>query len=147
MQVDNALAKIASKANGQSLLQALKDNSSSSKGRVVEIKLTSASTAAAAFLTAEQRRKYKIDESDIALSNERAFDILNKKGKGTSATVFWNPEVALTVDENGRPRLTRDAEKSYLALAHELVHAHRILKGSYTGGIGDRHDSSTPAGK
>lgn len=147
VQVDDALSKLASKANGQSLLQALKDNSSSSKGRLVEIRLTTGSTSAAPFLTAEQRRKYKIDESDILTDNEKAVDVLHKKRKGTSATVSWNPEVGLAIQKDGRPNLAYDAEKSYLTLAHELVHAHRMLKGTYTGGVGDRHDRSTPAGK
>lgn len=147
LQVDDALTKLASKANGLSLLQALNNNSSSSKGRLVEIKVTTDSSHAAAFLTREQRHKYKIDESEITLNNDKAVDILHRKGQGTSATVFWNPEVAVTLDAAGRPSLVYDAQKSYLVLAHELVHAHRILKGTYTGGVGDRQDRSTPAGK
>ena len=147
VKVDNALTMLASKANGLSLLEALNNNCSSSKGRAVEIKLITGQSKTAAFLTYEQRQKYNISKDDIDLNNSKAIEVLHKKGKGTSATISWDPEVALDMDEHGYPSLVYNAEKSYLVLAHELVHAHRILKGTYTGGKGDRQVSSTPAGK
>lgn len=146
-QVDNALAKLAGKANGRSLLQALVDNANHDKGRTLDVKLTTASSFTAAFLTEDQLSKYKIDKDDIISSNKKAVDLLHKKKEGTSATVSWNPEQSLKLDEEGRPTLIGSAEKSYLVLAHELVHAYQILKGTYTGGFGDRNDQSTPAGK
>lgn len=95
------------------------------------------------------------------------------KGEGANAVVEWNPNKKLNLDAKGRPsgvinengntRINLDGkgdlsavvddpnqDESHLTLAHEMIHARRTVKGTYTGGTGvqgDQYDSSKPAGK
>ncbi len=70
------------------------------------------------------------------------------RGHGASAEVHFCPFYSLKIDQDGYPSKDYSRpEKSYLALAHELLHAMRIMKGSASPAEGDRYDPRSPAGR
>jgi Effector protein len=64
-----------------------------------------------------------------------------------AATIDWNTDQGLQLNRDGVPTGVGDRTKAWLALAHEMIHASRITRGTYTGGTGDRNNPSSPAGK
>ncbi len=100
-----------------------------------------------------QASKFGILDSEFSReNNEKANQLAQKralglKGEGSAATIDWNAEQGLVLDENGVPISADDPSKSYLALAHEMIHASRIVKGTFTGGNGDPYDPASAAGK
>lgn len=149
-QVNEALGKIAQGETGKQLLDQLKPYAEN--GKRVTIKATTIETSIRALLTQSQSEKYGIPETATIASNEKATELaqkvgLRKKGEGTAAEIQWNPSIGLVLNDDGVPIATNNANKAYLALAHELVHGRRIVKGTFSGGIGDRYDPQTRAGK
>ncbi|MCI3208028.1 hypothetical protein DBA20_24055 [Pandoraea capi] len=131
---EHALAKIASQPNGNALLSGL--NNFSQSGKRVKI-----------FVAPRggnmRNATMPVDDIDSPGEDNRnamknaSKSSLGFKGKGASAIVEWNPSKSLALNAAGEPvGHTQDTSKAYLSLAHELVHAYRITKGTYTGGSG-----------
>ncbi|MCA8003354.1 XopG/HopH/AvrPtoH family type III secretion system effector [Burkholderia metallica] len=152
-EVDNALSLIRMGVTGCQLIEKL--TSLSRGGKKVTIRPTTGSATTRAALT-EAQLKSRVyikggdldplhNQAAVSLAQPRFFGIV--KGAGASAVINWNPDQSLVIDENGRASNGNDEGRSYLILGHELVHANRILKGTYTGGASDRRDPATPAAK
>jgi hypothetical protein len=148
-KVNKALEKIHEGETGRRLIEELKPFAED--GKYVSIKRTMAMTNATPILTKSQEAKYGIDEDKVIASNDKASKLAQKtalsSGTGTAVEIRWNPIIGLVLNKDGAPIATNNAEKSYLALAHELVHARRIVKGTYTGAVGSKYDPHSPAGK
>lgn len=136
-QAENALSRIASRPSGATLLNRL-DNLGD-KGRVTIL--------VGASGTSMPNTARPVPQAHASTTAK----LLKFLGSNRSdAQVEWNPERALTLDSDGHPTgRERNPDKAYLSLAHELVHAYRIVNGSYTGheGSGSGTDPSTPKGK
>lgn len=152
-KVNQALDRLKAGRTGGQLLDNLA--SLSRNGKKVTIRPTTGSATTRAALTeAQQASRPRIagDDRDplhnkaaVTLAQPRFFGRI--KGSGARAIIHWNPDQSLDVDEQGRVSSSNDERRSYLVLGHELVHANRILKGTYTGGSGDRYDPATPAAR
>lgn len=153
--VNSALKKLKTVPDGRKLLSGFKRPSG--KGNTVTITEVNHGTPyARPRLSEAQKSKY--GNPNAHEENKKANELAQKrgfgrKGQGASAEVGWSSTQALDLDSEGRPKIkdgvgTVDKpEEAHLALAHELIHARRIVKGTFTGGPGDRHDPSTPEGK
>lgn len=114
-------------------------------------------TATRPVLSDAQAKKFNVSKDwRTPEHNARAYQAAAKKrmwrkGEGTSAMVDWNTSQGLTLDTDGVPLSTCDSSKAYLGLAHELIHAYRMLKGTFTtdpnGDSGDRYRNGTGAAK
>ena len=70
------------------------------------------------------------------------------KAQGTSAAVEWNPDDAVVLDAKGRPTgRNGPAGENYLVLAHELIHALKMQKGTSNVGCGGRATPFSRAGR
>ena len=134
-EAENALNKIASRPSGATLLNKL--DTLANKGRVTIL--------VGASGTDMKNIARPVPQAHISTRAK----LLRFLGSNRSdAHVEWNPERALTLDDDGHPTgRERNPDKAYLSLAHELVHAYRIVNGSYTGHDGPGTDPSTPKGK
>jgi len=57
------------------------------------------------------------------------------RGEGVGASVSFNPDISLEITEEGFPVPFKDKELSFIPLAHELIHAIRMLEGEWIGGM------------
>jgi len=134
---DEALGKINSKKNGQSLLTEINNYSINGK-RIKIIATTQEHAKATPVLTTSQIEKHKITreqgfDANIKLAYKLANQtILGKKGEGTSANILWNPKEGLIIGKNGEIEEGENPAFSFADLAHELVHGYRIMKGTFT---------------
>lgn len=148
---EQALNTISQGENGAKLLSKIRDVSTN--GKALRLNVVNIESTARPMLTARQAQIHGIPDNEFNVANnEMATSLASKKGfgrkgDGTSAVVDWNPADALSIDHLGRPTLVNDPQTAYASLAHELVHGYRIMKGTYTGGSGNRYDPSTPAGE
>jgi hypothetical protein len=132
-QVNSAMQKTMQAPSGKKMIDELKK--SARKGNTVTIR-DGANSAACARLNDKQQGSY----SDLSFGekNDKAIELaqkktLGRKGEGANAEVTWNPKQALRLNDQGRPiDANGDPAESHLALAHELVHARRIVKGTST---------------
>lgn len=161
-QVEAALKKIYEGGpNGKKLVDGFA-KAAAGKGNRLTIKQRATGTPEAfAYLNKEQEQKYNnrigYNQNDLrdARNNHIATTLarrhwlgLGPKSKGTDAVVVWQPWIALDLDKNGRPLgVKADPETAHFSLAHEMCHARNITKGTFLGGIGERHQSWTPAGR
>jgi hypothetical protein len=137
---ENALAKINSKPNGHALLSQLKSFGQSGKRVKIFVAPRGGNMDNATM---------PVDDIDNPGSDNKCAmknatkSALGLKGNGSSALVEWNPSKSLALSATGVPTGRRDnTDRAYLSLGHELVHAYRIAKGTYTGGGG--HDGFRP---
>ncbi|HHL4081433.1 XopG/HopH/AvrPtoH family type III secretion system effector [Burkholderia sola] len=137
---EKALAKINSGRNGHALLSALESFGQSGKRVKIFVPPRGGNLENVAI---------PVDDIDNSGTDNKAAvknatkSVLGLKGKGSSAIVEWNPSKALVLNAAGEPIGRQDdTAKAYLSLGHELVHAYRIAKGTYTGS--GRHDGFRP---
>lgn len=140
--VNGALSKIYNDGNGAgaSLLSAIYRNCRGNQG--VYIRLTSGSSETFPELTNEQR--YRLSEerginisSDYSdpIHNEAAWRLSFKNddghhGEGVDAFIKWRADQYIHIDSRGRPSGATNSNLAFTSLAHELVHAYRMVKGS-----------------
>ncbi|CEJ48977.1 XopG/HopH/AvrPtoH family type III secretion system effector [Xanthomonas citri pv. bilvae] len=146
-QVESALEKIAAGSSGSALLQGLSTISARKNRKVTIAEIgAEAQPNTRAVLSASEVEKYDPETfaDNLALAKERA-----RKGKGCNAIIEWSPHSNIELNSNGSPlRLGSNPEESFVALAHELIHAQHLLAGTskaYKGG--DRYDETSEAGK
>lgn len=130
-QTEEALRRIASRPNGNALLQAL--DAQGKAGKPVKI------YAAPPDSAMQNAARAVSDIHNPGDNNKRAVARASKglfgKGAGASVEIDFNPNKSLALNAAGAPTgHTDDPQGAYLSLAHELVHAYRITKGTYTGG-------------
>jgi hypothetical protein len=164
-RVNAALAKIAEGPVGRALLDQIARHEAEGKRVVVVLPapgqesqtlpmLTAAQIGATERMNAKGQKVTISPEYQNKQHNTLALRLSNRpllgrgKRQGTGAVVEWDPGSSLRLDARGRPTdLDGAADKSYLVLAHELIHALKIQKGTSHVGWGDRHNPLMPAGR
>jgi hypothetical protein len=137
---EKALAKIDSRPNGHALLRGLERRGQSGK-RVKIFVAPRGGNMENVTIPVDDINNPGIDNEGAVRNATKS--VFGLKGKGSSAIVEWNPGKALALSATGVPIGRQDdTEKAFLSLGHELVHAYRIGKGTYTGG--GRHDGFRP---
>lgn len=159
-QVKNALKKIMLGKQGRRLIEDFEKW----PDKTVWIRnLNGGEDSATPFLTKEQEKGYKVQPTENKFnplppsyskaSNDVAARIARRKwygakGEGVNTEIIWRPNDALDLNAKGRPLgLKTDPSRSYLALAHELIHARGLARGTFVGGTGDRHKIWTLNGR
>jgi len=156
---DLTISNMMSTTVGLNLLKEITRHSNN--GREVKIFVSENSRSSTVpMLTPDQMNKLHLysDQPHEVLSNAARPLALKKgrflKGEGTRATVYWNPHenpstvplmhhvaqtsaLTLVGSDSGRTRVVGLVEAN---LVHELIHAMRILKGTYT-------DDNSPEGR
>jgi hypothetical protein len=142
---EQALARIKSRPNGNALLNEI--DSHSTNGKQLKIFVAPHGGRMANVTRAVDDINNPGQDNFQAVKN--ASKGLFGKGKGASAEIDFNPSTSLALDHNGNPTgIEQSPNRAYLSLAHELVHAYRIMKGTYTGGGGDMgFDPNSNSGK
>lgn len=125
-----ALQRIKSRPNGNALLDEIANHSTNGK----QLKI---------FVAPQGGRMSNVTRAVDDINNpgndnfqavKNASKGLFGKGKGSSAEIDFNPSTSLALDHEGNPTgIENSSSRAYLSLAHELVHAYRIMKGTYTG--------------
>lgn len=153
--VEHSLHEIYSGPSGQDLLLNIMKMAESGERKITvkEVGINH-NFGTQAMLTESQEKKHR--PRNFEQNKRIAFSLgepsLLWKGEGTSAMIMWNPQKgSLALTENGSPARVCDGgqEDSFTVLAHELIHAQHIMKGTRKSGYDgrERYDSSTPAGK
>jgi len=151
-KTESALSKLDMGPNGNLLMYELSRLTKNGKTLTI-VASNKTTTGAMTTLTKSQIRRFGVSESEYDLEhNEIANNLAQKgrfgrKGEGTSAIVRWNPSLAVNVDNEGIHTLVNDEKEAFISLAHELIHGYRMMKGTYTGGEGDRYKEGTRAQK
>jgi len=134
-RAESALEKINSKPTGKALLNEIK--SLSKNGRNVEIQVSdNFDCHSIAFLTESQLKKYNISDPHGLESNLKACEISTKKGfmhkgEGVSVVIDFRPTDAIRFREDGTQVSYRNEKEGFVMLAHELIHAMRMMKGTH----------------
>lgn len=120
----SALQTIESRNTGRDLLKEINELCGPSTGKHIKIVAIASDYS---------------ETANTCASVGNATDALKKwifKGPGTSVEVTWNPYSSLALNAQGIPTgmSYQDDSTSFIGLAHELVHAYRILRGTYLGG-------------
>jgi len=151
-KTEAALSKLDMGPNGNKLMFEL--NRLSRNGKTLTIVASNnTTTGALPTLTKSQVRRFGVSESEYDLEHNQIANKLAQKrrfglkGEGTSAIVRWNPSLSVNVDNDGFHSLVNDEKQAFISLAHELIHGYRMMKGTYTGGEGDRYTEGTRAQK
>lgn len=130
-QTERALERIASRPNGNALLQELEAQGQAGK----PIKIFAAPANSNMSNLARAISDIHNPGSDNKDAVARASKGLFGNGAGSSAEIEFNPNKSLSLNAAGAPTgHVTDPDRAFLSLAHELVHAYRITKGTYTGG-------------
>jgi len=148
-KTDEHIKTIYSKPAGRELLDEILKLSKNGKGVQIYV-VDYLKPVSTPILTKNQMEKYKITEGPMHPDhNAMALKLCTKTGilksEGTSCLIDFNINIYAKIDQHGRPVLEKNANLSYISLAHELVHAYRILKGTFTGTMGDPHDITSKA--
>lgn len=149
-KAESALTKLASRPNGRSLIAEIGKLSTNGRAMMISVVDAYTNTTARPKLTTQQAAANGVPDSEFSLENNAiasklAFKSGMQKGTGTSTNVDFNHKQYVAVDEAGMPFLDSNKKLSFVSLAHEMVHGYRIMKGTYTGGVGDRYTAGTPA--
>jgi hypothetical protein len=162
-ETNNALKKISEgpDGEGQKLINGFRRPARKGK-RLTIVETGQSQSQTIAKLNEQQaaRSKYRrfgeTQKEDAAtkLAQKGFLRIKSLKGEGANAETSWNPYRKLELDDQGRPTEYADDEtgensKSYLTLANQMIHARRIVRGTYSGSPQDtdRQNPSTPAGQ
>jgi len=164
-KADSALANIASTEVGVNLLNQILSHSNHGKQTTVTVRGW-ANSKTIPMPTQNQRDSMNIyysDGEEILSAAARPLALKGRflKGEGTSATVYWDPNERQPtlprhahVTEDCHPfssQLTLvgvDRERTFIGgtneacLVHQLVHAMRIMKGTYTDDLSDAGKSN-----
>jgi len=135
-EIDNALSRIKETPSGSSLLKQIDDNCKN--GKRVQIYAT-ANTLSHTIpeLTVRQSENNRHRLGGLLSEEMLARELAVKKGKfkasGTSAKVIYNQFFESVAYSQGHTQTEMTSEDDNdSTLFHELVHAMRILKGTYT---------------
>ena len=133
-EIDEALQRIKNTVSGKSLLKQIDKHSRN--GKFVKIQVTAfESTETIPTLTRKQFQKYQLIEDKANIARNLAVKRGYCKAPGTSATLkynqFWN-DFGMSNGWAFHDIIEEDDEENDTTLFHELVHAMRILKGTYT---------------
>ena len=164
-RADSSLAMLADSTVGVNLLNEILRHSS--HGRQVTVFVTRGTHSnTVPKPTQNQMNRLGVFHSDpehVHVNAARPLALKGRvmKGEGTSATVYWNPDERtptlprhMHVTHDRQPLSSQltlvpyDSNRTYVSgtpeatLAHELVHAMRILKGTYTDDLSDEGKSN-----
>ena len=149
-EVETALYKLEQLTTGKTLLNKLKKLTDN--GRELTIH---ASRDFKNIVTPEisplQIAKYRLNKVSPNQLSAMAYELCTKKSKGNkhdgvNANVYFNPMVARQVDGFGAPEPApeRFHFHNHFTLGHILIHAMRIMKGNYQGGVMDNMNLNNP---
>jgi len=148
-KVNEALKQINASSTGANLLKQINDLSINGKMVIIKI-VDNHESSTRPKLTEQQCTKHKVTNNHFDSNhNKIAANLAEKKsvikkGEGTSAFVVWNKTEYLSIDGLGFPTVVKNETLSFITLVHELIHAYRILKGTYSGSYGDVKDPTSP---
>jgi Ca2+-binding RTX toxin-like protein len=139
-QTEAALDKLRNTRSGLKLLSSLENRIA--HGKDLLITYTTGGNEARPQLTESQLGKYapKNLEDQINIAYKLAHKGVFFKGEGTSAVVSFNPDRSLEITPEGEMYPITSPLKAHLLLAHELVHANRLMKGTSAGASGSDAD-------
>jgi len=134
LATENALNKIKSGRNGAQIINNIINAQTSEK--YVQIRATyddEITNSTFVRLTGSQMNNYtKTLIPDTLPYNREAYKFATN-GEGVRPIVFYNPSHSISINAAGEPKSANDASQSFVALAHELVHAYHIIKGDSFG--------------
>ncbi|NIG12917.1 hypothetical protein F3J37_01645 [Pantoea sp. Al-1710] len=137
MNTDHALAQIGNTQSGATLLSEIVKYTKDTKKVKIYIQHTEDSHTIP-VLSNKQAEKTNLSKSyhnEESLDAARKFALKKKltKGEGASALVYWNPaEAHISFSQGYTQYSVNEGGVNRFQLANELVHAMRILKGTYT---------------
>jgi len=133
--LSRAISKIKSKPIGNALISEIE--ALGQQGKAIKISIVRYETnSSRAMLTSNQAEELDVpDDEDDVMNNLHAYHLSTRlidgiDAAGTNAALKWNPKVSSILDRLGRLKRDFNANNAYIALAHELIHAYHILKGS-----------------
>lgn len=137
LDAESALSKIKEGPQGRKLLDEIKKYSTDGRSCLIQPSRINFNYSYP-VLTQPQKEKlfpeqaffHELQHIDTStkLSNKRSF---GRKGEGTSATIEWNPTYAVRVLHEGMHFAISDESAGFTNLAGELIHAYRMMKGTY----------------
>jgi len=148
-EVETALYKLEKLTTGRNLLNKLKELVG--KGKAITIYAdTSIKNIATPEMSESQIEKYRLrntspDNKLLAM----AFELCTKRSRGqkkegVNANVYFNPMQARKIDKYGAPVKSEFHFDNHFTLGHILIHAMRIMKGNYQGGMMDNFNPNNP---
>jgi Ca2+-binding RTX toxin-like protein len=139
-QTEAALDTLRNTRSALKLLSSLE--SRIAHGKDLLITYTTGGNEARPQLTESQLGQYT--PKNLADQINIAYKLAHKgvffKGEGASAVVSFNPNRSLEITPEGEMYPITSPLKAHLLLAHELVHANRLMKGTSAGASGSDSD-------
>jgi len=148
IKAESALAKLDLFPKGNRLMYELGKLCGNDKTLLIIVSPNN-TTGAIPTLTKSQINRFKVSESEYYIEHNHIANKLAQKkrfgikGEGTSAIVNWNPSLSVNISNEGLQIAVNDEKQSFISLGHELIHAYRMLKGTYTGDHSDRYTVGT----
>jgi len=138
IQVESDLNKINEFPTGRKLIAKIMDKTVNGKSLLIMIN-NQPSSSTLPVLTEKQKKRYNITSNKYDIEhNAKAIKLTHKRfgflpNEGTSVMLEYNPNIAVTTDKNGVPSVVIDRKEAFICLAHELIHAYKIMKGTNLG--------------
>ena len=150
-EVETALYKLEKLASGKTLLDKLKKLTD--KGRELTIHASrDFKNTVTPEISPLQVEKYRLKKVSPQQLSAMAYELCTKKSKGNkqdgvNANVYFNPMIATQTDAHGAPEPAPGPFgfiHNHFSLGHVLIHAMRIMKGNYQGGVMDNINPNNP---
>ena len=136
-----ALKKIKSGQNGSSILRALTSGMTKDNALTIMVDIHSDSEAGGE-LTLSQSKKYSLNLGDDGYVDKVIH--LVKNNIPVKPVIYYNPINSVVSDRHNRSYLIRNEETAFISLAHEMIHAFHLMRGtSKSEGIDRTHDSTS----
>ena len=133
-----AIEKIRSGRNGSCILNALTSEMTPNNALTIMVDVNSNSEAGGE-LTLSQSKRYGLNLGDDGYIDKVKH--LVKNNIPIKPVIYYNPINAVVSDRHNKSYLIRDEERAFISLAHELIHAFHLMKGtSKSEGIDRTHD-------
>lgn len=130
-RVEQALQRISSRPNGNALLQELEAQGQAGKPIKIYAAPSNSNMENVTRAVSDIHNPGNDNHAAVARASKGLFG----NGAGSSVQIDFNPNKSLTLNQSGAPTGHNNSpDRAYLSLAHELIHAYRITKGTYTGG-------------
>ncbi|NIG12926.1 hypothetical protein F3J37_01600 [Pantoea sp. Al-1710] len=140
---ESALEKIKSGKNGSNILNEI--SRLSDRENKIDIMISdNDDNETGGELTYSQAKKYNLDYFEDVTSYRNKVIELGSNGTGVKPIIYYNPNVSIIVDKDERSWVIKDSRDAFTSLAHELIHAYHLMKGtSKASAFNDVYNNST----
>jgi len=126
---ESALEKIKSGKNGSRIINEIARFSN--RDKALEIMVSDEGhNETGGDLTYTQQKKYNLDfHTDFSEYKSKVVELASN-GEGVKPLVYFNPNVSVIIDKEERSWVVKDTRDAFTSLAHELIHAYHLVKGT-----------------